>query len=150
MEQSFARNRAKARDASEAIVCFVFARMSGGMTMKTNARSVLYFRFEYLFSLLRILLLNIIRLQLCVMIINFINTNTFSSLRRRLNRRSSLLRFTTYPCTLSRHRRLRFRLNSAARFGQRRFRFRGFSPPTLATFCFYFPPTRTNQRRIRW
>ena len=61
MEQSFARNRAKARDASEAIVCFVFARVSGGMTMKTNARSVLYFRFEYLFSLLRILLLNIIR-----------------------------------------------------------------------------------------
>ena len=57
MEQSFARNRAKARDASETIVCFVFARVSGGMTMKTNARSVLYFRFEYLFSLLRILLL---------------------------------------------------------------------------------------------
>ena len=149
MEQSFARNRAKARDASEAIVCFVFARMSGGMTMKTNARFVLYFRFAYLLNVLRILLLNIIRLQLCVMIIN---TNTFSSLRRRLNRRSSSLRFTTYPCTLSRHRRLRFRLNSAARFGQHRirFRFRGFSPPTLATFCFYFPPTRTNQRRIRW
>ena len=60
MEQSFARNRAKARDASEAIVCFVFARMTG-MTMKINARFVLYFRFEYLFNVLRILLLNIIR-----------------------------------------------------------------------------------------
>jgi|TARA_B110000483_G_scaffold165021_1_gene195301 hypothetical protein len=59
--------------------------MSGGMTMKTNARFVLYFRFAYLLNVLRILLLNIIRLQLCVMIIN---TNTFSSLRRRLNRRS--------------------------------------------------------------
>ena len=63
MEQSFARNRAKARDASEAIVCFVCAR--SGMMMKTNARFVLYFRFfEYLFNVLRILLLNIIRLQL--------------------------------------------------------------------------------------
>jgi len=35
------------------------------MMMKTNARFVLYFRFfEYLFNVLRILLLNIIRLQL--------------------------------------------------------------------------------------
>ena len=147
MEQSFARNRAKARDASEAIVCFVFARMNGGMMMKTNARFVLYFRFEYLFNVLRIFFKYYSFTTL--MIINF---NTFSSLRRRLNRRSSSLRFTTYPCTLSRHRRLRFRLNSAARFGHHRIRFcfRSFSPPTLATFCFYFPPTRTNQRRIRW
>jgi len=37
--------------------------MNGGMMMKTNARFVLYFRFEYLFNVLRIFL-NIIRLQL--------------------------------------------------------------------------------------